>query len=456
MKTQFNNMMRPNHNQDSGHAISRIDRTLEQNWNKTIRLENKVDKLSENYTNIHIDQTINNITPISWVYADVDARVNAGGFVNTDKYKFAYQTDNQTTWMLLNITPIWVAIETDTPHRDWIDFDLTPNATHAEGRLHWSDDDGTLELGMPGGNVKLQIGQEGLIRVSNKSGSDIPNGSLVYATGSQGNKLTIDLADNSDADKIQILGMVTEDIDNDSSGFVALWGSVSGEEAQPINTSSYVEGTKLYLTTAGQWTDTHPSNAIHATIVIGIVRRSHATEGSIELQFNYFTIGNSFNGTMRQSIINKNTGSSAAVGFTAVNDAGHKSTFGLGGSNHIVFPDTTVFYGEGYGDNWYAVDGAKSHKFYTDPTDSHDNSSLGYMRLEIDSGGTLSVGATDYEDLVVSDDVIPNKKWVNDVLSKGGDLTGFEKDDGGKPPTDSVVTKSNPSRYYSYIFLLLG
>ncbi len=42
-----------------------------------------------------------------------------------------------------------------------IDFDVThPVTTNIEGRLTWSDVDGTLNLGLKGGNVTLQVGQE--------------------------------------------------------------------------------------------------------------------------------------------------------------------------------------------------------------------------------------------------------------------------------------------------------
>lgn len=52
---------------------------------------------------------------------------------------------------------------------DWIQFDTTYVDGFVEGRLQWNSDDGTLEVGMPGGNVNLQIGQETLVRVRNAS-----------------------------------------------------------------------------------------------------------------------------------------------------------------------------------------------------------------------------------------------------------------------------------------------
>ena len=196
----------------------------------------------------------------------------------------------------------------------YMDFNLTGGASHQEGRMHWDEDAGTVSIGMPGGNVEMQVGQEGLIAVRNVSGADIANGKLVYTSGSQGNKLTIELADNTDSDTMFVLGMTTEAIANNSNGFVALWWNVSGETGQPIDTSSYPEGTKLYMNSSGGWHDTHPADANYGVIVIGQVSRQHAVEGAIELlNPQYFTLGNNFDGTLRQSVINQNDGTNEST-----------------------------------------------------------------------------------------------------------------------------------------------
>ena len=294
----------------------------------------------------------------------------------------AINQDVQTT-----ASPTFVALQSI----DYIDFDVTASESAQEGRLTWNSTDGTLNLGMPGGAVNLQIGQEGLIRVRNISGSTINNGKLVYITGSTGALITIDLADNTDQDTIPVLGMATENINHNQNGYVALWGTVRGNATEPINTSSYVAGTKLYLDTSGNWTDTHPTVG-NAVIVIGIVRDQHATDGEITLQFEYYSHGNNYDGTLRQSIINKSTGTSAATGFSSVNDQGYWMTVGIGGSNNTTFANNAIFYGSGYNDNLYAVDGNKSHKWYVDPTDSHNNSSLSYLSMELDPSGHLTLG----------------------------------------------------------------
>lgn len=275
---------------------------------------------------------------------------------------------------------------------DHIDFNLGyVNDANLEGKVNWNADDGTLEVGMPGGKVCLQVGQEGLVRVKNETGSTIENGRVVYVSGISSNKPSVALADYENIDKIHILGVATEDIPSTGNklGYIALWGRVTGDEEQPIDTSSFSEGDKLYLNASGEFTNVFPTDPTKAVVVIGTVLRSNSNVGSILLDISYFTNGQSLNGTLRSSIINNNTGSSSATGFTAINDAGHRMTVGIGGENNSAFPDVTVFYGEGYNDNWYTVDGNKSHKWFTDPTDSHDNSSLDYLRMELDPSGEL-------------------------------------------------------------------
>ncbi len=298
----------------------------------------------------------------------------------------------------------------------YIDFDLTPSGIGQEGRVMWDSVAGTLAIGYPGGNVNLQVGQEGLIQVRNDSGSDIPNGKLVYTTGSFSQKPTIDLADKTDSNKIQILGMTTEDIDDDSFGYVAVWGKVRGDTVQPINTDGYAVGTKLFLSTAGNWTDVYPS-VTEAVVIIGEVEREHQEQGIILIStISYFTLGNERDVTMRYSVINKSDGNLAATGFTAVNDLNHFMTVGIGGSNNLVFPDNAVFYGPGYNDNLYAVDGNKSHKWFNDPTDSHDNSSLDYLNMELSPNGDLTLPRgnlfSDNTDLVTSSGLETLENWV--------------------------------------------
>ena len=104
-----------------------------------------------------------------------------------------------------------------------------PDVHPLKGKYVWNADDGALNIGMPGGNVIAQVPLESLVRVTNKSGSGIVNGDLVYVDGSQGNRDTVAVSDNTDVNTIFVLGMATEDIDNNNNGYVARFGYVKRE-----------------------------------------------------------------------------------------------------------------------------------------------------------------------------------------------------------------------------------
>jgi len=163
----------------------------------------------------------------------------------------------------------------------YIDFNTSIVVAHQEGRLHWNSDDGTLEIGMPGGNVNLQIGQEMLIRV--KASEDIDNGELIYIDGADGTNPTASLANASEQNASKTLAMATEDITSGQKGFATAFGLVRDV---PVPIATYSDGDPIYLdSTSGKFTKTklnHPNFRIK----VGYVLRAHNTEGVIFLTIN--------------------------------------------------------------------------------------------------------------------------------------------------------------------------
>jgi hypothetical protein len=162
---------------------------------------------------------------------------------------------------------------------DYIDFDIVDgdSVPHAEGRLHWHDSDGTLSLGMPGGSVELQLGQEMIVRAKNTTGNDVPNGTIVYPVGSTGNNLEFGIASNNAPSfpANQPFGVTTENIASNQLGYVTVFGLV-----RELDTSTFNEGDLLYLGVDGAFTAT-PPEAPRTLALCGAVVRKHATEGSI-------------------------------------------------------------------------------------------------------------------------------------------------------------------------------
>lgn len=161
---------------------------------------------------------------------------------------------------------------------DYIDFDTTGGIANAVGRLAYNDEDGTLNLGVKGGNVTLQIGQEQLVRVVNKTISAFTEGQIIRIDGAQGNRLAANLARaNTEVSSASTFAMVTETISSGSEGYATVSGLVRN-----INTSAFAEGAPLYLSPSisGGITDIKPLAPNH-TVNIGWVVRSHTSVGSI-------------------------------------------------------------------------------------------------------------------------------------------------------------------------------
>ena len=158
-------------------------------------------------------------------------------------------------------------------------FNLTPAPNAGVGIMQWNEVDGTLDLGLVGGNVTLQIGQETVHRVVNKTGATILNGQAVYAKGSVGQRLEVGLAiATSDVTSATILGVATEDIPNNHTGFITAEGLVRG-----LNTSAWTDGQPLYLSpfVAGALTTTKPAAPQHLVFMGFVVKGGTAGAGTI-------------------------------------------------------------------------------------------------------------------------------------------------------------------------------
>ena len=164
-----------------------------------------------------------------------------------------------------------------------VDFSTTNTAGGAVGRLTWNDTDGTLDLGLKGGNVTLQIGQEQNVRIYNETATDFVDMQVVKITGSSGTRLTANLAQgDSDANSASTLAIMTEPCASHGEGFATTFGLI-----RDLNTSAFSEGATLYLspTTAGGITTTRPIAPNH-TVILGWCVRSHATQGVIYVNIN--------------------------------------------------------------------------------------------------------------------------------------------------------------------------
>lgn len=170
---------------------------------------------------------------------------------------------------------------------DYIQFNLAPTSIPTTaGTMSWNATDGTADLKMGGANVTLQVGQEELVRVVNKTGANLleANYQAVRISGAQGNRLKVSLAKaDNDANSADTIGLVTETINNNLEGFVTSVGLVRNiDTTGDLQTETWADGDMLYLsaTTAGKVTNIKPQAPQHG-VRMGYVVRAHKTQGQI-------------------------------------------------------------------------------------------------------------------------------------------------------------------------------
>lgn len=146
------------------------------------------------------------------------------------------------------------------------------------GLLRWNDGDGTASLGLKGGNIDLNIGQQNVVLSYNGVGSTLSRGQVVYISGAQGQRPKFNLAKaDSERTAARTYGVVDESILPGNEGFVTTFGILRG-----FNTSSFTAGSGLWLsaTTAGGMTMERPLAPNHG-VHVGVCVRSHAHAGEI-------------------------------------------------------------------------------------------------------------------------------------------------------------------------------
>lgn len=159
----------------------------------------------------------------------------------------------------------------------YIDFstDTYPDAAQ---RLKWNDTDGTLDIGLKGGNVALSIGLQQDMLVKEATNSGITKGKAYYFVGSDGSNKKAAKAIASNASQADtVLGIASESSTGGNKAFLCTFGLVRN-----IDTDHLTEGAQVYLSaaTAGELTSTRPALPNHAARIGYCVRKS-ATVGSI-------------------------------------------------------------------------------------------------------------------------------------------------------------------------------
>lgn len=214
---------------------------------------------------------------------------------------------------------------------DYIDFDTSATSANAVGRVTWDATDGSLQLGLTGGNAVSVLGQTIHAYVRSAESVTINKGQPVYLYQATGNRASVKLAYNTgDATSATTFGLAAESIEPNQAGFIVCQGVLDG-----LNTGAYNEGDILYLgATAGSLTATKPKAPNHM-VYIGVVERANNGNGQIyvKVQNGYeldeihdVQINSPANGQLiiydAATSLWKNANITAGTGITVTNGAG--------------------------------------------------------------------------------------------------------------------------------------
>lgn len=171
---------------------------------------------------------------------------------------------------------------------DKIDFNLATTDTAGVGQLVWNDTLGTLNLGLKGGNTTLNVGQQLITRVVNKTTPLVPltkaGYQVVIVAGATGQRLSVKLAKaDNDTNSAGTLGIVCENIAVNQEGFIVSEGPLTGiNTTGSLQGETWNDGDLLYLspTTFGAITNVKPSAPFHE-VRVGYVEYAHINKGKI-------------------------------------------------------------------------------------------------------------------------------------------------------------------------------
>ena len=202
--------------------------------------------------------------------------------------------------------PLPISVKGDIGALNSIQFNLTPTGSMQEGKMMWDSTNGTVQVGMPGGNVNLQLGQEQHIRA--KATENITNGQVVRISGASGSKPEMALVNNLEITATDTIAIATEDISSGQNGYFTTFGLVNY-----IDTNHLTEGTAVYLdSTDGLLTSTMPTHP-STCVCIGVCVVKSLTVGKLFVTINSKEWKNVFYAAKDPTGFENRTGSTVTI-----------------------------------------------------------------------------------------------------------------------------------------------
>lgn len=172
---------------------------------------------------------------------------------------------------------LYIKVDGTNSNLDILKFNTNqPEQDLLVGELAYSQVEGTIEVGMNGGEVKQSLGLELYIRY--KPTENILNGQLLMYDGTDGNSGVVKLKKATvGCDPKLIYGIATEDATNGGLHFATWYGKI-----KDINTSMYQAGNDLYQSTSvdGGLQPTQPAAPYNKASYAKVIN-AHSNQGTL-------------------------------------------------------------------------------------------------------------------------------------------------------------------------------
>jgi hypothetical protein len=259
------------------------DSYLQYSSNTAVDVYTNSDKITTLYTN---EITHTRIDPAS----DIAFNGNAYDLIDLLVGSFFFKLSGGGSQDLTSVLSIGnSAGNLDIIDVDKLGFNTSTTDTAGVGELVWNNTDGTLNLGLKGGNVTLQVGLENVVIIVNKTNSNLLKSEYKVVRirtqsegGAAGQRLAVKLAQaDTNANHSGILGLVIENINNNQEGFITTFGYIRNiNTTGSLQGETWSDGDVIWLsdTVAGGLTNIEPTTH---PVQIGWVTYAHANNGKI-------------------------------------------------------------------------------------------------------------------------------------------------------------------------------
>jgi hypothetical protein len=185
-----------------------------------------------------------------------------------------YWSSTQNAMVFKYANGVTQPIGTQTPNIQYVDFVAQSEApSYKIGRTYLKDN--VLNVMTEFDDVTTQVGEELQAGVVNGEATTSLNGSPAYISGAQGQRLEVKIATSTAPATVDVIGLLTHDVDAGQNGRVTTFGLV-----RDLNTNSFSVGDRLYVDGAAL-TTTKPTAAGTYSACLGYVLVKSPSQGIV-------------------------------------------------------------------------------------------------------------------------------------------------------------------------------